>query len=166
MPSDNLPVLPDVLDAGLRVVFCGSAAGGHSAESGAYYAHPGNQFWPTLFQVGFTPRLLAPEEFAHVLDFGLGLTDLNKRESGMDHVLSDALDDPAGLVKKMKRFRPRVLAFSGKRPAKAFLQRDTDYGFQSEQIGETRIFVLPSPAGAGRRYWDVTIWQELADYVK
>jgi double-stranded uracil-DNA glycosylase len=34
-------VLPDVLGPGLRVVFCGTAAGAVSAVRGAYYAGPG-----------------------------------------------------------------------------------------------------------------------------
>src|SRR3546814_13773735 len=50
------PVLPDVLAPGLRLVFCGSAAGRKSAELGAYYAGPGNKFWPTLYEIGLTPR--------------------------------------------------------------------------------------------------------------
>ena len=36
------PVLPDVLGPGLRIVFCGMAAGDRSAREGAYYADPGN----------------------------------------------------------------------------------------------------------------------------
>lgn len=38
------PVLPDLLRPGLRVVFCGTAAGAASALSGAYYAGRGNRF--------------------------------------------------------------------------------------------------------------------------
>jgi G:T/U-mismatch repair DNA glycosylase len=41
-------VLPDLLRPGLRIVFCGTAAGTASARAGAYYAGPGNAFWPTL----------------------------------------------------------------------------------------------------------------------
>ena len=65
--ADPPDVLPDVLGPGLRIVFCGSAAGAVSARVGAYYAGPGNRFWPTLHRVGLTPRLLAPAEFRTVL---------------------------------------------------------------------------------------------------
>ena len=44
-------VLPDVLERGLKVVFCGTALGPTSAQVGAYYAGPGNQFWDVLFSV-------------------------------------------------------------------------------------------------------------------
>ena len=55
-----MSVLPDVLAPGLRAVFCGTAAGTKSAIAGAYYAGPGNKFWPTLHAIGLTPRRFAP----------------------------------------------------------------------------------------------------------
>lgn len=141
-------MLPDVLRPGLGVVFCGSAAGRVSALRGAYYAGPGNLFWPTLAKVGLTPRPLKPEEFRTVLRYGIGLTDLCKRASGADGELPAEADDPAALRAKILRFRPRRLAFVGKRPARVFLGRAVGYGVQAERIGETAIHVLPSPSGA------------------
>jgi TDG/mug DNA glycosylase family protein len=82
------PVLPDILGPDLAVVFCGSAVGLRSAEVGAYYAGPGNKFWPTLAAIELTPRRLAPDEYATVLDYGIGLTDLTKTEFGADAALS------------------------------------------------------------------------------
>ena len=160
-----MPVLPDVLDKNLRIVFCGSAAGRVSALRGAYYAGPGNRFWPTLAAVGLTPRPLAPEAFREVLDYGLGLTDLAKEASGADEGLPPGSDDPEGLRAKILRFAPQVLAFVGKRPARAYLGRTADYGLQAETLGPTRIFVLPSPSGAARRYWDEAWWHALARLV-
>ena len=63
--SGRDPVLPDLVRPGLRIVFCGTAAGTVSAARGAYYAHPQNKFWSALCAVGLTPRLLRPEEFAN-----------------------------------------------------------------------------------------------------
>ena len=37
-------VLPDLIKPGLKIVFCGTAAGTVSAKRGAYYAHPQNRF--------------------------------------------------------------------------------------------------------------------------
>ena len=164
MPSRaSLPdILPDVLRPGLTVVFCGSAAGHVSARRGAYYAGPGNLFWPTLATVGLTPRRLAPEEFPALPSFGLGLTDLCKRASGGDGDLPSDADDPDALRAKILRFRPRILAFVGKRPARVVLGRTPKYGLQPERIGETTLYVLPSPSGAARRYWDEKWWRELA----
>jgi len=167
--ADPMPphVLPDVLGPGLRVVFCGSAAGAVSARAGAYYAGPGNRFWPTLHRVGLTPRLLAPAEFSTVLRYGIGLTDLCKTESGADASLSREADDANALAAKIARYRPAILAFNGKRAAGVFLDAATiDYGEQAERIGETAIHVLPSTSGAARRWWDETFWRRVADAIR
>ena len=168
MAAPTLPdVLPDVLGPGLRIVFCGSAAGAVSARVGAYYAGPGNHFWPTLYRVGLTPRLLAPAEFRTVLRHGIGLTDLCKTESGADTDLSRQADDAAALTAKISQYRPAVLAFNGKRAARVFLDAETlDYGAQPRRIGETAIHVLPSTSGAARRWWDVAFWRRVADAIR
>ena len=157
-----MPVLPDVLEDNLRIVFCGSAAGRVSAARGAYYAGPGNRFWPTLAATGLTPRLMRPEEFREITRYGLGLTDLAKEASGADSALPAGADDGAGLAARIRRCAPRLLAFVGKRPAQVFLGRGVDTGLQPERLGPTRIFVLPSPSGAARRYWDEAPWHHLA----
>ncbi len=63
-PEGQGPVLPDLIRPGLRIVFCGTAPGTVSARRGAYYAHPQNRFWRVLHEVGLTPRLVAPEDYA------------------------------------------------------------------------------------------------------
>ena len=83
-------ILPDLLAPGLDIVFCGTAVGAESARRRAYYAGPGNAFWPTLAQVGLTPRRLKPEEYPLLLTFGIGLTDLAKHVSGNDDILGHA----------------------------------------------------------------------------
>ena len=85
--SGRDPVLPDLVRPGLRIVFCGTAAGTVSAARGAYYAHPQNRFWAALCAAGLTPRLLKPEEFEQLPQWGIGLTDIAKRASGMDREL-------------------------------------------------------------------------------
>jgi TDG/mug DNA glycosylase family protein len=158
-PAD---ILPDVLAPGLAIVFCGSAAGTVSARRGAYYAGPGNRFWPTLATVGLTPRQLRPEEFRKMPSFGLGLTDLCKRASGADADLPADADDAAALTRKMRRFRPAALAFVGKRPAAAYLGHRVDYGWQDGAVGTTRLYVLPSPSGRAGAFWDESWWRRLA----
>jgi TDG/mug DNA glycosylase family protein len=64
--------LDDVLGHGLKVVFCGTAAGTVSAELGQYYAGPGNKFWKTLHRIGLTERELDPAEFRTLPARGIG----------------------------------------------------------------------------------------------
>lgn len=157
-------VLPDVLAPHLAVVFCGTAVGSASARRGAYYAGPGNRFWPTLFKVGLTSLLLRPEEFTKLPRFGLGLTDLAKIVSGSDASLAREQFDCERLRTSILAFGPRLLGFNGKRAAEVFLGRSVAYGAQPEAIGPTQIFVLPSTSGAARGFWDVDVWHDLARF--
>jgi len=155
-------VLPDVFAPGLAVVFCGSAVGTASARRRAYYAGPGNGFWRTLAEIRLTPYQMAPAEYKSIRKYGLGLTDLAKTIAGADHVLTARHFDAKGLRTKILRYRPRILAFTSKRAAAEFIQHPVDYGLMEETIGSTALFVLPSPSGAARRYWDDKPWHELA----
>ena len=155
-------ILPDLLAPGLDIVFCGTAVGAESARRRAYYAGPGNAFWPTLAQVGLTPRRLKPEEYPLLLTFGIGLTDLAKHVSGNDDILGHADFDIARLRALIERYQPRLLAFTGKRAAQQFTGRRVAYGLLAQRIASTRLFVLTSPSGLACRYWSVAPWAELA----
>ena len=166
MPRRTDPILPDLLQPGLALVFCGTAAGRRSAAERAYYAHPGNLFWRALFEAGLTPRLLAPAEFPLLTGYGIGLTDLIKRHSGNDADLPrDAFDAPA-LRARIERHAPRLLAFTSKNAARAALGHAVDYGMQEETLGQTRLFVLPSPSGQARGHWDIGPWRALAAHYR
>ena len=160
--------VPDLLRPSLKLVFCGTALGRISAERQAYYAHPGNFFWRTLYAIGLTPERLEPKDYARLLDYGIGLTDLSKSHFGNDAELPKDAFDTAALRGKIERFQPGILAFTSKTGAAAFLGRQTGMialGFQPETVGATRICVLPSPSGQARIFWDQQAWQELADKV-
>lgn len=162
MSSDDRPVLPDLLQAGLRLVFCGTAPSRRSAAEGAYYAHPGNYFWRALFEAGLTPRRLAPHEYPLLPEFGIGLTDLAKHHSGNDADLPVDAFDVAALVTRIEIFQPGIIAFTSKNAAQAVLGRTVAYGAQPERIGATAVFALPSPSGQARRFWNIEPWRELA----
>ena len=158
-------ILPDVLKPGLRIVFCGTAAGTVSAARGAYYAHPHNKFWRTLAAVGLTPRLLAPEEFRAMPEFGLGLTDIAKTVSGMDRELPQGALGAAAcqaLMDKIRRARPKILAFTSLTAGRRYLRRDASFGEQKETIGATRLWLLPSPSPTANWNWDESWWRALA----
>jgi TDG/mug DNA glycosylase family protein len=160
------PILPDLLQPGLVLVFCGTAAGRRSAEEGAYYAHPGNLFWRALHAVALTPRLFAPAEFPLLPALGIGLTDLAKHHMGNDDELPRDAFDVAALRERIERHAPRVLAFTSKAAARAALGRASGYGLQAERFGQTQLFVLPSPSGQARGHWDLAPWQALASLVR
>jgi TDG/mug DNA glycosylase family protein len=160
-------ILPDIIAPGLNIVFCGTAAGNESARQRAYYAHPGNKFWPTLYAIGLTPRQLRPAEFPEVQHYGIGLTDLAKFVSGNDDTLNPLDFDAAALAEKIGSTQPKVLAFTSKNAGSIFLRsRRIGFGLQMETIGTTRIFILPSPSGLARRSWDIRHWEAAAAFAK
>src|SRR5512136_1361024 len=152
-------LVPDVLAPGLRLVFCGTAPSRASAAARAYYAKPGNRFWPALHAAGFTPRRFQPAEYPKLLELGIGFTDLCKAHSGNDDELPRGALDAESLREKIARVRPAAVAFTSKNAAKAFLGHDVDYGWQAERVGDTRLFVLPSPSGQATRFWDERPWR-------
>jgi len=160
------PVLPDLLGPSLRLVVCGMAAGRVSALRGAYYAGPGNRFWPMLAATGLTDRLFRPEEFPALLPLGIGLTDIAKTASGPDRTIPHRLEDAAELRAKIEHHAPRILAFNGKSAAGRFFGKPAAYGWQTARIGKTRLFVLPSTSGAARGFWDEAPWRLLAEAVR
>jgi double-stranded uracil-DNA glycosylase len=160
--------LPDQLQDHLRLVFVGTAAGQRSADTGHYYAHPGNRFWRTIHEVGITPRRYEPHEFPSLLKLGVGFTDMCKVGAGMDHeALNFPIDLPA-FREKMLRYRPKTIAFTSKKAASLFYGRPTKavaLGRQLPQDDFPTVFVLASPSGAASGHWSVQPWRELANAI-
>jgi TDG/mug DNA glycosylase family protein len=142
--------IPDVAGPGLRVLFSGINPGLYSAATGYHFARPGNRFWPALHQSGFTPRQFRPDEQDQLLDLGLGITNVAARATARADELSDQelRDGGAILAAKVTALAPRFLAVLGVTAFRvAFGRRDGVVGPQDDQIGETRLWVLPNPSG-------------------
>ena len=139
--------LPDYLQPNLCLVFIGFNPGQHSAAVGHYYAGRGNLFWPLLYEAGLVPEPITHAEDHRVLEFGIGLTDLVKRPTRSSNNLSaaEAHAGAADLLHKILTYTPRVICFNGKGVYTWFSQRQAfDLGLQTEMIGRTRLFVMPS----------------------
>ena len=161
-------VLRDLLQPSLRIVLCGTAAGTTSAALRAYYAHRQNKFWKILHETGLTPELLQPRQFRDLLQYRIGLTDLVKAGAGMDRATLPKLTaaDRNRLNDSIATFRPRFLAFTSKTAGQKFFDGKRDYGAQTELIGDTRIWILPSTSGAANGSWRPEIWHRFADEVR
>ena len=168
-------LVPDVLAPGLDLVFCGTAPSPVSYRERAYYANPGNSFWRTLHKVGVLPELFEPKRYAEVLRHGIGLTDLNKTEYGSDHELSPLAMDRDSLRAKLRRYKPAAVAFTSKNAGSLYFGAKTLlYGRQGEVIVDTlddavlsqiTYFVLSSPSGRARSWWNIQPWEEMAAFV-
>lgn len=165
--SKNSPILKDILRKDLRLVVCGTAVGTESAEVEQFYAGPGNKFWEILSDVRLTPRKLSPSEASLLIEFGIGLTDLEKHRSGSDKSIDFKEDGVVALRSKIQRYQPHYLAFNGKKAAEQFFgRRKVEYGPCAERIGATMLFIAPSTSSAAKRWWDADIWKQLARLVR
>jgi TDG/mug DNA glycosylase family protein len=167
IPSDKLP---DLLQENLKAIFVGTAASTVSADAGHYYAHPGNRFWNTLYEVGITPRQFKPSEYQQLRLLGIGLTDLCKIDAGSDHQLASEQFDVDSFRQKIRRYRPKSIAFTSKKAASVFLGCRThqiSLGRQpASATGFPEIFVLTSTSGAASGHWSAAPWHELAHWIK
>ena len=153
--------VPDLVGPGLRVLFCGINPGLYTAAIGHHFGRPGNRFWPALHGAGFTPRLLLPWEERELLPLGIGITNMVERTTATAAELS-AAEYVAGaerLKKLVARTKPRVVAFLGIGAYRtAFARPKASLGLQPERIGNSALWVLPSPSGLNANH-------QLADLV-
>ena len=147
--------VPDVIAPGLVVLFVGINPGLYSAAVGHHFARPGNRFWPALYEAGFTPRLLSPDEDGELPSWGLGITNLVSRTTAAASELSAEELRQGGVVleEKVARYVPRWTAFVGMGAyAGAFGRRNAPLGPQEESIGGSRIWLLPNTSGLNAHY--------------
>jgi TDG/mug DNA glycosylase family protein len=162
-------ILPERLRPGLKLVFCGTAAGRQSALQKAYYAHGQNKFWTTLHKVGLTPRLFTPHDYEQLWELGIGLTDIAKFSFGMDHQLpKDALGAQAvaALKLRIRKAKPQILAFTSLNGGRKAMGPKAVAGEQPERLGDTRVWILPSPSPLAANHWDIQPWRALAKAVR
>jgi TDG/mug DNA glycosylase family protein len=143
-------LLDDLLEPGLRVLFCGINPGLYSAATGCHFARPGNRFWPALHAAGFTTWRLQPWEREAMLAAGIGVTNLVRRATvGADELAPAELRAGARrLARKVARFRPRVVAIVGIGAYRtAFDRPRATLGRQEETIAGAMVWVLPNTSG-------------------
>jgi TDG/mug DNA glycosylase family protein len=154
--------VPDVLAAGLDVLFCGINPGRFSDAAAAHFANPRNDFWRLLHEAGFTPRLLEPTEQFELPRYGVGVTNAAYRTTPGSGDLRRA--DFAGSADRLERIArelgPRFIGFVGKEAYRGAFGERPELGLQSRRLGDTALFVLPStsPANAAVPYDERLRW--------
>ena len=147
--------LADVIADDLVVLFCGANPGLSSAAAGAPFATPSDRWWPALYESGFTPRRLAPQEAHELLALGLGLTSLVRRPTvGVAELARAEFVEGGRLLRRRVLARhPRWLAVLGVTAYRAAFGRpDAAVGLQKDMIGSTRLWILPNPSGLNAHY--------------
>jgi double-stranded uracil-DNA glycosylase len=146
--------VPDVIAAGLAVVFCGINPGLYSGAVGHHFARPGNRFWPALHASGFTPRLLCAFEEDELLAHGLGITNLVARATATaDQVSAGELRTGAKVLeRKLHRHRPRYVAFLGLGAFRHAFGRPRAAVGRQQDVAGTSAWLLPNPSGLNAHY--------------
>lgn len=155
--------LPTYIRRDLVVLFCGINPGHVSATAGYHYANPANLFWRGLHQGGLTPRQLAPEETAMLLDYNYGITDLVSRptRSSVDLGEEDFAQGSEQFVSMVRTYRPRVICFNGitafrqasdQKKGSITLGLQPERYFATEDWAGSYVFVIPSTSGANASF--------------
>jgi TDG/mug DNA glycosylase family protein len=134
----------------LEILFCGINPGLYSAATGLHFARPGNRFWRALHDGGLTPALLAPWQQREMLDCGLGITNLVARATATAAELDDdeLRAGRAHLARKVRRFRPRIVAIVGIGAYRvAFGRPQATVGRQPETLAGAALWMLPNTSG-------------------
>jgi len=162
--EDEVPTLPDLLRGGLKVVFVGINPSIFSAMKGHYFARPTNRFWRAFSRSVLSRSardamgvaVLTPEQDRALLEHGFGFTDLVERPTvrAAEVTSAEFAAGIAALKAKLEQHRPRIACFhgiTGYRPVHCAIAPgapEPSLGLQPERVGETRLFVGPSPSGA------------------
>lgn len=127
------------------------------------FARPGNRFWPALHLAGFTTRLLAPHESHELLCSGYGITSLVRRATATVRELEppELVAGRRRLVCTVRTYRPRWVAVFGVGAYRtAFAHPNAQVG-QQDALGDSGVWLLPSPSGANGSYPLVDLVREL-----
>jgi double-stranded uracil-DNA glycosylase len=161
--------LPDVIAPGLDVLFVGINPGLYTAAVQQHFGRPGNRFWPTLHRAGFTPRLFHPSEQHELLKLGYGITNVVERATAAADQLDakELVEGAAMLEKKVRRYKPRVVAIVGIGAYRTGFNRPrAKVGLQPETIGPSAIWILPNPSGLNANYTPAQLVEAFADLRK
>jgi len=151
------PPLKDRIGAGVRVLFVGINPGIRSAAIGHHFAGYSNRFWKLLFDSKLVPEPIRTEQDDRLPEWGFGITNLVPRPTpGIDTLdAQEFVDGLRGLRRKVRRWRPEVVALVGVTLARVLFDRRADriaLGLQQETFEGARVFVLPNPSGRNANY--------------
>jgi TDG/mug DNA glycosylase family protein len=140
------------------ILLVGINPGIRSAQIGHHFAGPSNRFWKLLFESGLVSEPIGTEDDGRLPEWRLGITNLIARATpGIDTLRPD--EYPAGeriLRRKVRRWKPRVVAFVGVTLYRAVFHRPAalavSLGRQAETFEGAEVFVLPNPSGRNANF--------------
>jgi TDG/mug DNA glycosylase family protein len=145
----------DILDAGLKAVFCGINRPPSAELAGHNFSSSSNRFWSVLHGAGFTDVLLRPHDERRLLEYGYGITAVVDRATSKAADVSpqELMHARLGFEARMRRHAPRAVAFLGKRAFAMMMSLGSvEWGLQATRFAGTMTWVLPNPSGLNRSF--------------
>jgi TDG/mug DNA glycosylase family protein len=148
--------VPDLVQPGVALLFVGINPGLWTAATQTHFNHPGNRFYPALHAAGLIDivvdrgRAMTDEERRHLLDRGIGITNLVARATARASELSAAelREGRQRLSELVDRLRPRVVAVAGITAYRTAFERPTAVlGRQDEWVDGSELWAVPNPSG-------------------
>jgi TDG/mug DNA glycosylase family protein len=148
--------VPDLIGPGLRLLFVGINPGLWTAATQTHFAHPGNRFYPALLLGGVIEREIdrgsgmTDADRAHLLDRGIGITNVVRRATAKASELSAAELRAGGeeLRTFVRKHAPAVVAVAGVTAYRsAFRQPTAQMGRQDEPFEGAELWIVPNPSG-------------------
>ena len=164
LPTAHLR-LRDRIKPGVLVLFVGINPGVRSAQTGHHFAGYSNRFWKLLTESRLVPEPITYLDDDRLPEFGFGITNLIARPSpGINDLAPrEYLDGWKVLSRKVKRYRPQVLALVGVTLYRAILPlidgaggrlrvTGSVLGSQPHLVHGARVFVVPNPSGRNANF--------------
>lgn len=152
--------LSDHIQPGVRILFVGINPGLRSAQVGHHFAGPSNRFWKLLTESHLVTEPLTYREDWRLPEWRLGLTNIIGRSSrGIDSLSAQEYREGiAGLTRKIRRYRPRIVALLGVTIYRMLFGADQKLpsrlalGPAPCRLADIPIFLLPNPSGRNAHY--------------
>jgi TDG/mug DNA glycosylase family protein len=146
----------DLVGPGLRLLFVGINPGLWTAATQTHFAHPGNRFYPALFEAGIIERPIdrgvgmSDDDRRRVIERGIGITNVVHRATAKAAELT--ADELRAGGEELRVFvrthRPVVVAIAGITAYRtAFGRPKATMGEQPDGFEGSRLFVVPNPSG-------------------
>jgi TDG/mug DNA glycosylase family protein len=137
-------------------LFVGINPGLWTAATQTHFAHPGNRFYPALFEAGIIDRPIdrgtgmTDDDRRYLIERGIGITNLVRRATAKaSELTADELRTGGERLRDTVRARkPNVVAVAGITAYRsAFSRPSATMGEQPADLEGARLFVVANPSG-------------------
>ncbi|MFT7394461.1 MAG: TDG/mug DNA glycosylase family protein [Candidatus Azotimanducaceae bacterium] len=148
--------VPDLVGPDTQLLFVGINPGLWTAATQTHFAHPGNRYYPALFEAGIIERQIdrgvgmSDDDRQYFLSRGLGISNIAHRATAKASELTaiELREGGEQLRELVAAMQPAVVAVAGITAYRvAFKQPKAVMGEQPDDFEGARLWVVPNPSG-------------------